>query len=139
MWHSTKYSWKIRTLLQFLAFILALSLIVIVSSQDTGKIRRARRPRLRLKKRIQDGEAEAVLAAANDANKNDNEGISPTRGISRQLRLRTRNRVRARRPTIVTPEPPALFDDEEVRFAILKTYFELLLISDIFKLPSFFL
>ena len=125
MMHSVRYSWKIRTLLQCLAFISVLSLIVIVSSQDTGKFRRTRiRPRLRLKKRIQDGEAEAALAAARDATKNDDEDSTRDSVItSRQLRLRTRNRVRARRPTIVTPEPEAVFDDEEVRFAILGKYF----------------
>ena len=116
MQHSTKYSWKIRTLLKLLSFVFAISLIVIVSSQDLDRRRSRLRPRLRLKKRIQDNEAEAALSEATENNKNDNEGIVGSvvgsRGSSRQLR--TRNRIRARRPTIVTPEPPALFDDDEV-------------------------
>ena len=112
---STKHSsWKVRTVLTLLGFIFALSLIASVSSQDDRRRSRIR-PRFRPKKRIEDSEAAAVLA---ENNKNNDDGIVGSvvgsRATARQLR--TRNRVRARRPTIVTPEPPALFDDDEVSF-----------------------
>ena len=116
MQYSTKYSsWKVRTFLTLLAFIFALNLIVSVSSQDDRRRSRIR-PRFRPKKRIEESGAAAVLAEANEDDKNNDEGIVGSvvgsRGTSRQLR--TRNRIRARRPQIVTPEPPALFDDDEV-------------------------
>ena len=114
MHNSAKYTWKIRTLLKILGFLLALSLIVLVSSQEQGTRRSRLRPRLRLKKRIQNSEAEAALSEATGNLKNNNEGIVGSVVGSRGRQLRTRNRVRARRPTIVTPEPPALFDDDEV-------------------------
>ena len=119
---STKHSsWKVRTVLTLLAFIFALSLIASVSSQDDRRRSRIR-PRFRPKKRIEDSEAAAVLA---ENNKNNDDGIVGSvvgsRATARQLR--TRNRVRARRPTIVTPEPPALFDDDEVSLSNIDVYY----------------
>ena len=119
---STKHSsWKVRTVLTLLAFIFALSLIASVSSQDDRRRSRIR-PRFRPKKRIEDSETAAVLA---ENNKNNDDGIvgsvAGSRATARQLR--TRNRVRARRPTIVTPEPPALFDDDEVRLLNINIYY----------------
>merc|ERR1719412_621090 len=95
-----------------LAFIFVLSLIASVSSQE-DRLRSRIRSRFRPKKRIEDSETAAVLA---ENNKNNEDGIVGSvvgsRATARQLR--TRNRIRARRPTIVTPEPPTLFDDDEL-------------------------
>ena len=114
MQHSKKYSWKIQSLLTLLSITFAVSLIVIVSAQSPDDRRRSRiRSRFRPKKRIQDSEAAAALAEANENNKDNNEGISGS-VVERARQLRTRNRIRARRPQIVTPEPPSLFDDDEV-------------------------
>ena len=114
---SSKHSsWKVRTVLTVSAFIFALSLIASVSSQQSPDDRRRSRirSRFRPKKRIEDSETAAILAE-NDKNNDDDGIVGSVVGSSATARqLRTRNRIRQRRPTIVTPEPPALFDDDEV-------------------------
>ena len=112
MHYSTRYSWKVRSFLTILALSFVLSLFVSVSSQDDRRRSRIR-SRFRPKKRIENSEAIAAVADAieNDKRLNSETVGTESRGTSRQLR--TRNRIRARRPQIITPEPPSLFDDED--------------------------
>ena len=110
MHYSTRYSWKVRSFLTILALSVVLSLFVSVSSQDDRRRSRIR-SRFRPKKRIENSEAIAAVADAIENDKRLNSETAGSRGTSRQLR--TRNRIRARRPQIITPEPPSLFDDED--------------------------
>ena len=116
MQYSTKNSsWSIRTLLTLFAILFALSFIVSVSSQDDRRLRL--RSRFRPKKRIEESEAAAALAEASENSKSVDEGIIGSvaeRRSSLARQLRTRSRVRSRRPTVVTPEPSSLFDEDEV-------------------------
>ena len=119
MQYSTKKSsWSFRTLLTLFAILFALSFIVSVSSQDDRRRSRLR-PRFRPKKRIEESEAAAALADASENSKSVDEGIIGSvaeRRSSLARQLRTRSRVRSRRPTIVTPEPSSQFDEDEVSF-----------------------
>ena len=117
MQYSTKKSsWSFRTLLTLFAILFALSFIVSVSSQDSS-IRSRFKARFRPKKRIEESEAAAALAEASEIDKSADEGIVGNvaeRRSSLARQLRTRNRIRSRRPTVVTPEPSSLFDEDEV-------------------------
>lgn len=117
MQYSTKKSsWSLRTLLTLFAILFALSFIVSVSSQDDSARSRFK-ARFRPKKRIEESEAAAALAEASENNKSADEGTVDNvaeRRSSLARQLRTRNRIRSRRPTVVTPEPSSLFDEDEV-------------------------